>query len=148
MSEANKGATTGGQDGPSDSGIPAIESIAQISSHLARVAVGRDGKLHANAEIQIALRDKDGRSKILEQLIREVCPDGVSGAQCRAWLVGGRSPFDVHPKKAAPGKERPSPTLVRSSLRVRGKAKIVDRLRSDLLEAEEESTEEHTSELL
>src|SRR3546814_18720528 len=49
MSEANKGATTGGQDGPSDSGIPAIESIAQISSHLARVAVGRDGKLHANA---------------------------------------------------------------------------------------------------
>src|SRR3546814_15316428 len=45
MSEANKGATTGGQDGPSDSGIPAIESIAQISSHLARVAVGRDGKL-------------------------------------------------------------------------------------------------------
>src|SRR3546814_18535764 len=108
MSEANKGATTGGQDGPSDSGIPAIESIAQISSHLARVAVGRDGKLHANAEIQIALRDKDGRSKILEQLIREVCPDGVSGAKWRAWLVGGSSPFDVQPKKAAPGKERPS----------------------------------------
>src|SRR3546814_19729911 len=70
MSEANKGATTGGQDGPSDSGIPAIESIAQISSHLARVAVGRDGKLHANAEIQLALRDKDGRSKILEQMIK------------------------------------------------------------------------------
>src|SRR3546814_15826919 len=99
MSEANKGATTGGQDGPSDIGIPAIESIAQISSHLARVAVGRDGKLHANAEIQIALREKDGRSKILEQLIREVCPDGVSGAQWRAWLVGGRRPFDVQPKK-------------------------------------------------
>src|SRR3546814_15282360 len=97
-----------------------------------------DLKLHANAEIQIALRDKDGRSKILEQLIREVCPDGVSGAQWRAWLVGGRSPFDVQPKKAAPGKERPSQTLVRSSNRVRGQEKKVDRLRSALLEAEEE----------
>src|SRR3546814_3048944 len=72
MSEANKGATTGGQDGPSDSGIPAIESIAQISSHLARVAVGRDGKLHANAEIQIALRDKDGRSKRSEEHTSEL----------------------------------------------------------------------------
>src|SRR3546814_19843083 len=85
MSEANKGATTGGQDGPSDSGIPAIESIAQISSHLARVAVGRDGKLHANAEIQIALRDKDGRSKLLEQLIRAVCPSSEErrgGQEC------------------------------------------------------------------
>src|SRR3546814_9913092 len=41
-------------------------------------------------------------------------------------------------KKAAPGKERPSQTLVRSSNRVRGQEKKVDRLRSDLLEAEEE----------
>src|SRR3546814_13979694 len=93
MSEANKGATTGGQDGPSDSGIPAIESIAQISSRLARVAVGRDGKLHANAEIQIVLRDKDGRSKLLEQLIRDVCTDGVRGAQWREWHVGGSGTF-------------------------------------------------------
>src|SRR3546814_4393046 len=63
-------------------------------------------------------------------------------------------------KKAAPGKERPSQTLVRSSNRVRGQEKKVDRLRSDLLEAEEElrfvkayenaavhRSEEHTSEL-
>src|SRR3546814_16361590 len=115
--------------------MPAIESIAQISSHLARVAVGRDGKLHANAEIQIALRDKDGRSKILEPLIREVCPDGVSGAQWRAWLVGGRSPFDVQPKKAATGQERPSPPLLRRSNRFRGKEKKNHRLCSVCLEA-------------
>src|SRR3546814_1362046 len=98
--------------------MPAIESIAQISSHLARVAVGRDGKLHANAEIQIALRDKDGRSKILEQLIREVCPDGVSGAQWRAWLVGGRSPFDVQPKKAAPGRSEEHTSELQSLMRI------------------------------
>src|SRR3546814_16568896 len=62
MSEANKGATTGGQDGPSESGIPAIESIAKISSHMARVAVGSCGQRHPNEEIQMYLRDQNGKS--------------------------------------------------------------------------------------
>ncbi len=138
MSAVDKGETKGGQNGPSVSVDPTIEAVAQIASHLARVAVGPDGKLQPGAEFQMAIRGKEERSETLERLVLEVCPNGVDGARWKAWLDGGRSPFEDKPKKVAPGAERPSQTLVRSSNKVRGQEKKVERARQDLEDAERE----------
>lgn len=130
--------TGGGENRPSESEENVIGAVSKITNHLARMASGLDGNLLPNAEFQIAVRDPEDRAKILEQLVLEVCPAGVDQAAWRAWLHGGKSPFEIKPRKPAPGKERPAQTLVRSSNAVSSQMKRIDRARADLEEAEQQ----------
>lgn len=140
MTKANKDMTVGGQNDPSESDETAVGAVAKIASHLAQFAVGPDGQLLPKAEFQMNVRDPEGRDKILEQLVLEICPNGISQTAWRGWLNGGFSPFVEKPKKAGIASEKPGQTLSRTSSRVRGQEKRVATLREQLEEAEEQLT--------
>jgi hypothetical protein len=113
-----------------------MKSIAQIASHLAKTAIGPDDKLLPKAQFQIDVRSNGSRKKILEDLILEVCPEGVNPDVWNSWLRGGRSPFIGKPAKAGHASERPNQTLTRATSRVDSQEKKIAALRQNL-ESEE-----------
>lgn len=137
MSAMSEEAGEGGSEGPSEAVKDASEAIKLIALHLHERAIGHEGLLAPEARFQIEMRDPDARLEILEQLLLEVCPDGVDAGLWLSWLRGGKSPFPGKPlKKVGLASEWPSQTVTRTTPRVSRQAKKVEKIRAEL-EAEE-----------
>lgn len=113
------------------------EAIKSIARHLYERALTATGELSPDARFQLAIREAPDRRNLLEQLIVEICPNGVDAAVWSTWLRGGKSPFPERPlKKVGLATEWPSATLLRTTPRVTKQEKKIERLREEL-EAEE-----------
>ena len=115
----------------------ATEALKSIARHLNERAFTAAGELSPDARFQMAIRQAPDRRNLLEQLIVEICPNGVDAAAWSKWLRGGKSPFPERPlKKVGLATEWPSATLLRTTPRVTKQEKKIERLREEL-EAEE-----------
>lgn len=112
------------------------EAIKLIVRHLQERALTEAGELSPDAQFQLDVRSPLKRRELLEQLILEICPNGVDAAAWSKWLRGGKSPFPERPVKVGPGTEWPGQTLLRTTPRVNKQKQKIEKLRAEL-EAEE-----------
>lgn len=137
MSSKIEASDEGGQKAPSESVEDGrVAALAQLLAHVTSTAIGHDGVLTPQAKAQIDLRDADERSKFLENLLVEVCPNGVDPDLWEGWLNGGTHCFGERLKKAGPGAEKPIQTLTRTPPRVVKQEEKIAEMRA-ALEAEE-----------
>lgn len=130
-------ATDGVQDGTSGSVEDSPDAMLIIARHLTEQAIGLMGELTPEAQFQVDIRKPEKRSKILEALLAEVCPNGVNEQLWRRWLGGGASPFPKTKQDWVGSKnERPAQTIIRTSKRVRTQEEKLARMRAEV-EAEE-----------
>ena len=129
-----------GREAPSTAldmrGLP-IEFVRE----LARIAVGGDGSMEPEAAIQVDLRKTQPRSKILETLVHEICPQNVNPVLWTRWLNGGTPPFLGKPekpplKKPTRDTERPANLPRRTTERVADQEKVVAQARARLEQEE------------
>ena len=138
MSSKPKMVDEGGQKGPSESVFDSpSKGVQQLMLFILKSAIDRSDEVSPEAKVQIDLRSQPERMAYLENLIGEVCPDGVDPDLWARWLQGGQSPFPAKLSKVGVGDERPVQTVTRSVARVRTQSAKVARMRAKL-EAEEE----------
>lgn len=116
------------------------ESITTIARHLVEKAIDLTGEITPEAQIQMDLRSSDHRSKILEDLLVEICPNGINERVWSKWLNGGESPFPKENEgkldKVGVANERPVQTLTRSSKRVKTQENKIANLRAQIADEE------------
>lgn len=142
MSLKDEDALGGGQNGPSaeaENGSPAFLAIAR---HLVGRSVKLTGELEAPAAIQLALRNEEERSRLLDEIVLALAPDGADLGQWAEWLNGGSSPFPKGNKRKGPEKvgkesEWPSQTLIRATPRVNRQRAKVEAIREQLAAEEQ-----------
>lgn len=131
----------GGAARPSDNVKDGDDPITKMANQLVKIAIGSDGKMLPDAEVQMALRSMGDRAKLLEEVLLGITPDGVSASVWTSWLNGGRAPAEPKLKKVGYGDEAPSRTLERAIPRVKAQEKKIASLEANLASEKRQLTQ-------